>query len=63
MNDILHRHMVALSNNSQLTGQAAVKLSEALEKMEPADRQAILRWFEHALREQQLKIGSAKRRY
>jgi hypothetical protein len=62
MDNNLHKNMIALSNNSTLTGQAAVKLSDAIESLPMDDRRTVLQWFEHAKREQETKVDNAKRK-
>ena len=48
----LLRNMIHLSNNSQMTNEAAVLLSNKLEKQ---DLETIKRWLHHAKREMDFK--------
>ena len=61
MDNNLHHHMIKLSNNSPLTGQAAAKLSELLKTLPQEDKNTVMAWFHHAEREQDQKISNAKR--
>jgi hypothetical protein len=54
----IHRLAIQLSNNSILTGQAAVALS----KLQGEDLATITKWLGHAVKEQDIKIANAKRK-
>ena len=54
----LLRQMVNVSNNSRLTNQIAVMLSQKLEKDDMAE---LLEWFRHANREISTKLAQGKR--
>ncbi len=57
----LERAMIKLSNNSQLTGTATVKLEKALESLSTEDKNTVLEWFSHACRQQDQKVFNAER--
>jgi len=54
----LLRQMVNVSNNSRLTNQIAIMLSQKLEKK---DMSELLEWFRHANREISIKLSQGKR--
>jgi hypothetical protein len=53
----LLRLMIHLSNNSQMTNEAAVRLTGVLQKQ---DLDTIKRWMQHAQREVDFKIQQGK---
>jgi hypothetical protein len=52
--------MIRLSNNSRLTQEAAILVSEELSE---SDRLTVERWLDLALRERDYAIARAKKRY
>ena len=58
--DELLRLMIHLSNNSQMTNHAAVRLTNALAKQ---DLVYVKNWLQHAKRETEYKTSQSRGRY
>jgi hypothetical protein len=56
---VILMRMISLSNNSQLTNQAA----ESIMQLSPQDQMAVAQWLFHAEKEQQFKISQAKKKF
>jgi len=63
MGPIIKRAMIELSNNSVLTYTAATALEKALSNLDNVEKRHIMEWFQHAVREQNIKISNAKRKF
>jgi hypothetical protein len=55
---IILMRMVSMSNDSQLTRQAA----ESIMQLSPQDQMAVAQWLFHAEKEQQFKINQASKK-
>ena len=56
---VILSRMISMSNNSQLTNQAA----QAIMNLSPQDQLTLAQWLSHAEKEQQFKISQAKKKF